>query len=422
MRGVTREAGCAAGERVNKKAPAQRTPLLRARPLAKNVFYFLEEGRIAFGRAIFHLEYLVQLLQQQALVTRKFARRNHSHVHVQIAFASSMRIRQSLTLQPNDGTRLGSLGNGNFLLAIETGYAEVGAQRGLRNADGHCAVKVRATALKKRMFLHIQNDVEIAGRRSIGSGFALVGYANARLRIDARGNAHFDCSRPLDPAAASAFRAFFANHLTGALALGAGARDGKKTLLIMQLSAPFAGLAGHHTGAGFRPGSLASLAQLLSRQTNLGADARGRLLKRQLHVIPQIGAALHALTAAAAGASENVLESKKVAEDILKFVEDRGVEARVGGNAGNAGMAVAIVCGTFLGIGEDAVGFRGFAKLRFGSVLLLRIAIGMPLERSLAVGGLDLVLHSRTAHAQHFVIITLGLTGHASISVSWEIR
>ena len=76
-------------------------------------------------------------------------------------------------------------------------------------------------------------------------------------------------------------------------------------------------------------------------------------------------------------------------------------------------MAVAIIGGTLLRIKEHAVGFRGFAEPGFGSVLLLRISIGMPLQCSLAVGGLDLVLRSGAAHSEYFVIVTFRLAAHA---------
>jgi threonine synthase len=45
----------------------------------------------------------------------------------------------------------------------------------------------------------------------------------------------------------------------------------------------------------------------------------------------------------ASGAAENILKSKEVAEDILEFLEDGGIEARVADYAGNTGMAVAVV-------------------------------------------------------------------------------
>jgi hypothetical protein len=99
----------------------------------------------------------------------------------------------------------------------------------------------------------------------------------------------------------------------------------------MQLAAALASLAGDHAGAGFGAGALARIAEFLPRQANLGADAGGGLFKAQFHVVPQVGAALHARAATAAGASKDVFESEEIAEDVLKFLVDRGVDPRVPG-------------------------------------------------------------------------------------------
>ncbi len=45
--------------------------------------------------------------------------------------------------------------------------------------------------------------------------------------------------------------------------------------------------------------------------------------KLSSHVVAQIRAALHTRAATAAGASEDVLESEEIAEDVLELLEDR---------------------------------------------------------------------------------------------------
>src|SRR4029077_9108737 len=127
-------------------------------------------------------------------------------------------------------------------------------------------------------------DVEITGRRAIGAGLALIGNANTGLRIDARRNAYLDRARPLHPAASSAFRTLLADHLSGTLTLGTGARYRKEALLIMQLAPAFAGFASHHAGAGLSSRALTGIAKFLPRQANLSANAGGRFFKRQFHI------------------------------------------------------------------------------------------------------------------------------------------
>ena len=193
-----------------------------------------------------------------------------------------MRIGQALAFQADDGAGLRALRNGDFLVAIQAGHADLGAESGLRDADGNRAIEIRAAPLEKRMFLHVQDDVEIARRAAVGAGLAFAGNADARLRIDARRDAHVDGARALDAAAPAAIRALLANHLARALASGAGARDGKESLLVMELAAALAGLAGGDAGAGFRAGAVAGVAEFLARQANLGGDAGGGFLEAQL--------------------------------------------------------------------------------------------------------------------------------------------
>ena len=85
-------------------------------------------------------------------------------------------------------------------------------------------------------------------------------------------------------------------------------------------------------------------------------------------------------------------KAEEIAEDILKFLEDRGVKAAgFEAAAPQARMSEAVVHRALLRVGKDGVRFAGLAKIRFGLVLILGIAIGMPFQRGLAIGRLDLV-------------------------------
>ena len=98
----------------------------------------------------------------------------------------------------------------------------------------------------------------------------------------------------------------------------------------MYLAAATAGHARYDAGACLRTGPVATFAEIKARQPNLRVHSGGCFLEAQLHVVPEVRAALRAIPAAAAStAAENILETKKVAEDILKLIEDRLVHAAV---------------------------------------------------------------------------------------------
>ncbi len=73
-----------------------------------------------------------------------------------------------------------------------------------RDADRHLAVQIVAVALEDRMRAHPHLDVQIAGRRAGGAGFALAGKADAIAAVDTRRDAHRQRARVLDAALATA--------------------------------------------------------------------------------------------------------------------------------------------------------------------------------------------------------------------------
>src|SRR5262249_30491930 len=162
---------------------------------------------------------------------------------------------------------------------------------------------------------------------------------------------------------------------------------------------------------------IAGFAKLLPRNPDLRRHAGGRFFEAQPHVIAQVGAALRARTAAPAAlaASKHILESEEVAENILKLFEDRAVESAFCTHAGKARMAVTVISGALVLVGEHAVGLRALPEFRFGVFLFLWIPVRMPLERSLAVGGLNLLRRGRACYREDFVIILFGLGSHVSL-------
>ena len=168
-------------------------------------------------------------------------------------------------------------------------------------------------------------------------------------------------TRPLPAAVGTGF----AHDLSRAAAVRAGARNGEKSLLVMDLSAAAASRAGDHSRAGFRAGAVAAFAEFQAREANFGIHSGGGFFKAEFHVVAKVRAALRAVARAAA--AENILEAEEIAEDILKFVEDGLIDAAVEAAARKSRIAKAVIRGALLRVGKNRVGFGGFAEffLRF---------------------------------------------------------
>src|SRR5258708_4374659 len=173
----------------------------------------------------------------------------------------------------------------------------------------------------------VENDVKIAWRAAIVTGLAFARHAEPRVRIDPRRNSQIDCPGAFDAALAPAVRTGLTHDLSRAAAIRARAGDREKTLLVMNLPAPAAGHTGNDSCALFSASSVAGFAEFQTRQPDFRVDAVGRLFKAQFHVVPQVRAPLR--TVARAASAKNILESKKIAKDVLEFVEHALIDPAV---------------------------------------------------------------------------------------------
>jgi hypothetical protein len=146
--------------------------------------------------------------------------------------------------------------------------------------------------------------------------------------------------------------------------------------------------AGHNARAGFRSRAVTSFAKFQPRNANFRIHAGSGFLERQFHVVAKIRATLR--TAAAAPAAHHILEPEKVAENILKSIEDGFTSAAVESSAGDARVPMTVIRGALLRIGKNRIRFRRFAEFSFRFLLGAGVAIGMPLQRLLALGRLHL--------------------------------
>ena len=77
----------------------------------------------------------------------------------------------------------------------------------------------------------------------------------------------------------------------------------------------------------------------------------------------------------------------------------------------HAGVSEAVVEAALVAIGKDRVGLGGFLEAFLG-LAIVRVAIGMVLQRELAIRALDLLIGRFALDAQDFVVVPLA---HASL-------
>ena len=89
--------------------------------------------------------------------------------------------------------------------------------------------------------------------------------------------------------------------------------------------------------------------------------------------------------------------------------------------AADAGMTEAIVAGALVAVAEDRVGFGRFLEFLFG-LLVARVAIGMVLQRQLAIRALDLLLGGRAGDLEDLVVIALAHDAFATFTSAGRSR
>ncbi len=78
-------------------------------------------------------------------------------------------------------------------------------------------------------------------------------------------------------------------------------------------------------------------------------------------------------------------------------------------------MTITIIGGALLHIRQHGVGFAAFLELIF-RVGIVRIAVGMVLERQLAIGAFDLLIGGGVGYPQHFIVVAFSVAGQNGLS------
>ena len=176
---------------------------------------------------------------------------------------------------------------------------DLAAQRRDGEADRHFAVQVRALALEDRVRLQVDDDVEIAGRAAVHSGLALAGEPDPVVLVDARGDLHRQRLVLLDAPGAVARGTGVGDDLAGPVAGRARLLDREEALRHPHFAAPVARRALLGLRSGFRAAAMARLARLVRGDADLRLGAPRRILQAELEVVPEVGAAIDAVAAAA---------------------------------------------------------------------------------------------------------------------------
>src|SRR5271170_5302233 len=384
------------------------------RDLPENILHLIEERRIPLRRLVLHFQSLPQLLQQTPLVARHLRRNHHANADVQIP-APAVRIRQTLALLAENLPGLRALRNFQLFIALQSRHADLVAQRRLRKTHGNFADQIRPAPFEKVVLLHFQKNVKVAASPAVRSRLPLPRHPQTRPGIHSRRHSHFQGAFALNPPHSAATDASILDRLPRSLAGRASPRDGKKSLRISHLPAPAARMAGSHARAGFRARTLASLAKFLPRQSNLAGDARRSLFERKRHVVTQIRATLPARPATPAApspAAQRFIKTKKIAENILKFLEDRRVEPSIESAIAQPRHSVAVIHRTLLLVRKHRVSLGSRAEIVLSLFLLLRVAVRMPLQRRLAIRRFNLFRRSAALDAQNFVKVSTVASRH----------
>src|SRR3990167_3871094 len=358
----------------------------------------LAAGRVA-SAAFF--QRFFQLAQELALVLGEFDRGFHGDVAVQVAGVAGAHALDALAAQAELLAGLGAFGDVDGCLARERRHLNLAAQRCGDEAHRHLAMQVVAVALEDVVLLEANLDVQIARWATVGARFA--GAADAHAMVDAGRNFDFQRFLLLELALALAGGAGLGNDLACAAAVWAGLLHTEETLAHLHRAATLAGSTGLGTGPGFGTAAVAGVAGVPGGDTDLRILTARGFFQRHFHGVAQVAATVHAARAATPAPA---ILAKHVAEDVAKRFRKaaKPFRARSAGAAHvriDARVAILVVGGTLLCVGQHFVGLLGLLELVLGHLGgITLVAVRMVLHRQLAIGVLG--------NAEDFVVVSFG--------------
>src|ERR1041385_5666346 len=162
--------------------------------LPKDVLDAIEDAALIVRLTRRRLEFflrqgLVELLEHLALLFRQLLRRHDLHGDEQVATAAAGDdVGHAAAAKAEGRAALRALGNLERLLTLERWDGDVAAERHRRIVHRNLAEQIVAIAVEERVLLHVDDDVEVAGRTAAGTRLAFAAQAQALAAGDAGGN------------------------------------------------------------------------------------------------------------------------------------------------------------------------------------------------------------------------------------------
>ena len=278
----------------------------------------LVEEASAFGAFLAGFQ-LAEFLEQGALFAGQPGRRLDRDLDDHVAAPAPLQDRHPRSALAQLLARL--YAGGDFQIegfAVQARYLDRPTQRRRREADRYPCRQRRAFALEDRMLLHVNEYVEVAGRRAVRPGFTLAGEADAGAGVDTGRNVEIDLLRDVDATFTPAVPTGRSDDFAATVAVGAWPLDYEETLLGTHLALTRAQIAGASVSARRRAGTLARVAGLADFDLDLFGLAVKGILEFNLKIVAQIGAAPGLLAAAGKAAAEDRLENIADIAEILR--------------------------------------------------------------------------------------------------------
>ena len=354
---------------------------------------------------VLHLRDALKFLQQLALAFGQLGGRLDPDFDKQITFAVPIQHGNPFAAQLKYGSRLRAFGNLQGLFSFKGWNLDLGSNGRLSERNRHYTIQIITLAIKECVLLDTKYKVHISWRAAVDAGFSDSGKANAGPVFDSGRDLCVNCFLLDDAAFTPAIRARIADHAACPVARGAGASNAEKALLISDLSAAAAGAATGGSLALCAARAVTFFAKLMLSVGNLFFYAEGCLFEFNSDVFPQIGAPLRTSTTCGTTSAEEIAEPEELAKDVAKILEDGCVESATSCGRTYAGMTEAIVHFALLGIRQHGISLTALLEFFF-RVRIVGVAVGMELQRELAVGALYLLIGRPTLHTQNFVVIS----------------
>ena len=267
-------------------------------------------------------------------------------------------------------------------------------------------MKLRALSNEHLVGLNGHENVQVAGRATVGARIPFALQAKPNAGIDAGGHFDFEFLAIVDRPDPVAGRAELLGHLAATVASSTGGRDHETAAPLDDLTTARANRTGYQHAV-FGPGPTARRAADGLFDLDLAARACERLFEGDFEVVPEVGTDRGPRPALKTAEALPTEELRKQVAELTKNI------AEVSGEAGlkTAGLETietrTVVQRSLALVGEHLVGLGSLLESLFGLRITL-IAVRVILHCELTVGRLEHPGFDVLRNAQNLIVIPLG--------------